>query len=143
RFGEAGGWSRGGGVGGGGLGLGGGGGGFPLQAALSPGGGEGQRFFPLPPRDVTERSRQEDSLRRSRDEIRALGLAASNLREQEKSRVARELHDERGQALTALKIDAAWMKEQVGDKDLAIQRKLASMQLLLDGTVAATRRIAA
>jgi signal transduction histidine kinase len=82
-------------------------------------------------------------LRRSRDEIRALGLAASNLREQEKSRVARELHDELGQALTALKIDAAWMKEQVGDKEPAIQRKLAAMQLLLDGTVAATRRIAA
>jgi PAS domain S-box-containing protein len=116
---------------------------FPIEASISHVREHGQRFFTVILRDVTERTRQDEALRRSRDEIRALGLAANNLREQEKSRVARELHDELGQSLTALKIDLGWMKDQVGDKDPAILQKLASMHLLLDGTVAATRRISA
>jgi signal transduction histidine kinase len=116
---------------------------FPIEASISQVSEHGQRFFTVILRDVTQRTRQEEALRHSRDEIRALGLAANNLREQEKSRVARELHDELGQSLTALKIDVGWMKDQMGDKDPAIERKLASMHLLLDGTVAATRRISA
>jgi len=116
---------------------------FPMEASISQISERGQRLFTVILRDVTERERSEEALRRSREEIRALGLAAQNLREQEKSRIARELHDELGQALTALKIDVGWMKDQLGEKDTGIQHKLASMQLLLDGTVAATRRISA
>jgi PAS domain S-box-containing protein len=116
---------------------------FPIEASISHASEHGQRFFTVILRDVTERTRQDEALRGSRDEIRALGLAANNLREQEKSRVARELHDELGQSLTALKIDLGWIKDQVGDKEPGILQKLASMHLLLDGTVAATRRISA
>ena len=116
---------------------------FPIEASISQVSEHGQRFFTVILRDVTVRTRQDEALRRSRDEIRALSLAANTLREQEKSRVARELHDELGQALTALKIDVGWMKDQLGDTDPAIQQKLVGMQLLLDGTVAATRRISA
>jgi signal transduction histidine kinase len=86
---------------------------FPIEASISQVSEQGQRFFTVILRDVTQRTRQEEALRHSRDEIRALGLAANNLREQEKSRIARELHDELGQSLTALKIDVGWMKDQV------------------------------
>jgi PAS domain S-box-containing protein len=116
---------------------------FPIDASISQISEQGQRLFTVILRDVTERTRQDEALRSSRDEIRALGLASNNLQEQEKSRIARELHDELGQALTALKIDVGWMKSHAGGKDPAIQHKLASMQLLLDDTVAATRRISA
>jgi PAS domain S-box-containing protein len=116
---------------------------FPVDASISQVGERGQRLFTVILRDVTERTRQEDALRRSRDEIRALGLASNNLREQEKSRVARELHDELGQALTALKLDVGWLKARTGEASDDIRRKLDTMQLLLDGTVAATRRISA
>jgi signal transduction histidine kinase len=87
--------------------------------------------------------RAERALRESREEIRQLALTASTVREQEKSRIARELHDELGQALTALKIDVGWLRENLADPGETVPRKLASMQLLLDGTVAAARRISA
>ena len=116
---------------------------FPIDASISQVSEGGQHFFTVILRDVTERSRAERDLRRSREEIKELALAASNLREQEKRRVARELHDELGQALTALKIDVAWLRDKFASAPAQVADKLASMQLLLDGTVAATRRISA
>jgi PAS domain S-box-containing protein len=116
---------------------------FPIDASISQVSENGQRLFTVILRDVSERARSEKALLESREEIRALALAAQNLREQEKSRVARELHDELGQALTALKIDVGWLMEHGGAKDPAIHDKLAAMQSLVDGTVAATRRISA
>ena len=113
---------------------------FPIDASISRVNEGGQRLFTVILRDVSERARAQAALRDSREELRKLALAAQELREAEKSRVARELHDELGQALTALKIDVAWVKERAA-ADPAVESKLASMQLLLDDTVAATRRI--
>lgn len=114
---------------------------FPIEASISQHVESGRKLFTVILRDVTERLRQEEALRQSRDDIRGLGLAAQNLREQEKMRVARELHDELGQALTALKIDVVWMRSHVAPDAAAMHEKLGAMQSLLDGTVAATRRI--
>ena len=114
---------------------------FPIDASISQVSEDGHRLFTVILRDVTSRARSEQALRESRDEVRSVALTAQNLREQAKSRVARELHDELGQALTALKIDVGWLKDQAAAREPAVQSKLAAMQFLLDGTVAATRRI--
>lgn len=116
---------------------------FPIDASISQIREEGQRYYTVILRDVTERVGAERALRESREEIRQLALTASNVREQEKSRIARELHDELGQALTALKIDVGWLRESLGEAPEPLRRKLGSMQLLLDSTVAAARRISA
>jgi signal transduction histidine kinase len=87
-------------------------------------------------RDVTERIRAQEDLA-------AFASEASAIREQEKSRVARELHDELAQSLTALKMDTIWVRENLGADALVIDRKLGEMLSMLDGSVAATRRIAA
>ena len=116
---------------------------FPIDASISQIGEQGERFYTVILRDVTERTRAERALRDSREEIRNLALAASSAREQEKSRIARELHDELGQALTALKIDVGWLREELGESRPDVMGKLAAMQVLLDGTVAAARRISA
>ena len=60
--------------------------------------------------DVTERKRAEAASRRSRRELRALAARLQTVREQEREHIAREIHDELGQALTALKLDLAWLK---------------------------------
>ena len=116
---------------------------FPIDASISQTVEHGQRFYTVILRDVTERVRNEAALKRSREEIRELALAANTVREQEKSRIARELHDELGQALTALKIDVGWLKERAGGEGAELKAKLEAMQVLLDGTVAAARRISA
>ena len=116
---------------------------FPIEASISTAIEHGQTYYTVILRDVTERVLADEALRRSREEIRELALAASTAREQEKSRIARELHDELGQALTALKMDVGFLRERLATADEETREKLASMQLLLDGTVAATRRISA
>ena len=114
---------------------------FPIEASISQLVEAGRRYYTVILRDVSERVRAEEALRASQAEIRDLALAANTAREQEKSRIARELHDELGQALTALKIDVGWLRANLGDPPANVAEKLAAMQGLLDGTVAAARRI--
>jgi PAS domain S-box-containing protein len=116
---------------------------FPIEASISQAEENGTRFFTVILRDVTQRVKAEEALRRSREEIRELAVAANSAREQEKSRIARELHDELGQSLTALKLDVAWLRERLAESPDPVREKLMSMQVVLDGTVAATRRISA
>ncbi|HEX6635613.1 MAG TPA: PAS domain-containing sensor histidine kinase [Usitatibacter sp.] len=114
---------------------------FPIDASISHIVEEGEHFYTVILRDVTERVKADEALRASREEIRQLALTTSTVREQEKSRIARELHDELGQALTALKIDVGWLREHLAGAPEAVLAKLTAMQVLLDGTVAAVRRI--
>ena len=115
---------------------------FPIDASISQIDESGTRFYTVILRDVTARIEAEAALRRSKDELQQLGAAAHMTREQEKSRIARELHDELGQLLTMLQMDVAWCKERQPRGDAAFAAKLDRMESLLKGTIAATRRIA-
>ena len=116
---------------------------FPIDASISQIGDAGQRFFTVILRDVTARIEAEDALRRSKNELQELGAAAHMTREQEKSRISRELHDELGQLLTMLQMDVAWCKEKLPPGNDAFAAKVDRMATLLKSTIAATRRIAA
>lgn len=116
---------------------------FPIDASISQITEHGSKFYTVILRDVTTRIRGEEALRRSQEELRELAAAAHSVREHEKSRIARELHDELAQALTALKMDVTWVRERLQPGEQALADKLAAMQVLLDSTVAATRRISA
>jgi signal transduction histidine kinase len=88
--------------------------------------------------------RATEELIESRRQSRALASHLQTVREEERARIARELHDELGQMLTALKIDVTWLRNRCpacATTDVA--PKLADMSGLIDATIAAARRISA
>jgi PAS domain S-box-containing protein len=109
---------------------------FPMDASISQLATAEGKLFTVILRDVTERVRAQE-------ERSAFAAAASAIREEEKTRVARELHDELAQSLTALKIDTNWVRDNVASDPAQARQKLTDMLGLIDGAVASTRRIAA
>lgn len=108
---------------------------FPLEASISQLDTAHGKLYTVILRDVTERVRASE-------ELSAFASAAHAIRESEKTRIARELHDELAQSLTAIKMDATWIREALPLGASAVRAKLDDMLGLLDTTVAATRRIA-
>jgi PAS domain S-box-containing protein len=115
---------------------------FPIDASISQGGDAGHHFYTVILRDITRRKQYEDTMRQQQDELRELSARVQEAREEEKTRIARELHDELGQLLTALKMDLAWLRERLPGQERALAERAASMSALLDRTVSSSRRIA-
>ncbi len=92
--------------------------------------------------DRRERQRAEDKLRRSLDQLRALTSYLQYVREEERTRIAREVHDELGQALTGLKLDMSWLATKVARSAQPVQDKVRTMVDHIDETIQTVRRIA-
>ena len=130
---------------------------FPLDATISQIDLGGEHRYVVVLRDVTERvkmqrelrlslerqKKAEAELRESRDSLRELSSALQSIREEEKTRIARELHDELGQALTALKMDASAIADELVPEQAELAKRAAGMKQLIDRTVASVRRISA
>jgi PAS domain S-box-containing protein len=115
---------------------------FPIEASISQALESGKRYYTVILRDITLRKQAEDALLESQRELRQLSARVLEAREEEKAHIARELHDELGQLLTALKMDLTWLRERLpAASELA--PRTAEMGVLLDRTVTATRRISA
>ena len=92
--------------------------------------------------DRRERQRAEDKLRRSLEQLRALTTYLQYVREEERTRIAREVHDELGQALTGLKLDMSWLATRVARHAKPVQDKVKTMVDHIDETIQTVRRIA-
>jgi len=112
---------------------------FPIEASISQAMEGGKHYFTVILRDITLRKQAEDDLRRQQQELRELSARVLEAREDEKAHIARELHDELGQLLTALKMDLGWLRERLPEPELA--QKAQDMSELVDRTVSSTRRI--
>src|SRR5439155_9024815 len=77
--------------------------------------------------DRRERQRAEDKLRRSLEQLRALTTYLQYVREEERTRIAREVHDELGQALTGLKLDMSWLAARVARNAKPEKEKVKTM----------------
>lgn len=93
--------------------------------------------------DLTERKRAEDNLKRSRRQLRRLAARLEAIREEERTLVGREIHDELGQALTGLKMDVAWIGKRLTDRQRELAERAESMSSLVDQTIETVRELSA
>ena len=73
--------------------------------------------------------------------LRALSARSEEIRENERARIAREVHDELGQTLTVLKMDLAWLKKNWGAPSSKIENRVRDMDETLDSLVQKVRQI--
>lgn len=91
--------------------------------------------------EVKERQAAEEHLRVSQQSLRALASHLQSVREEEWTRIAREIHDHLAQALTGLKMDLAWITSRFPKGSAALQEKAQSMSSLIDATMESVREI--
>jgi PAS domain S-box-containing protein len=96
--------------------------------------------------DITDRRRADEQLRSSREQMRALSAHLQFIREEERTRIAREVHDELGQVLTALKMDLALLNQKLLESSAILPRRtlydeIKSMTKKVDSTIASVRKI--
>ena len=87
------------------------------------------------------RQKAEQALRASREELRNLASHLESVREEERTRLAREIHDELGQTMTALKMDMAWLNRRLNSDQGRLLEKTRSMEGLIDATIQTVQRL--
>lgn len=116
---------------------------FPVEASISQTRDGGGKLYTVLLRDVTERQQTEQALKASRNELAQLSARLQTIREEEKTHIARELHDDLGQRLTSLKMDLSLLERALPADAAAARERTKGMHGLIDATVSAVRRIAA
>jgi len=96
--------------------------------------------------DITERKLMEETIEASREKLRALATHLESVREEERTRIAREIHDELGQALTCIKIDLSEVRNDLETDKFdrgAVSEKTRAILSYIDETINTVRKISA
>jgi signal transduction histidine kinase len=88
-----------------------------------------------------DRKRAVEQLRQSHEQLRALSVYLQHVREEERMRISRAVHDELGQALTGLKIDLSWLGSRLPRSLGSLVNKTRAMTSHIDETIQTVRRI--
>ncbi|MFZ6872905.1 MASE3 domain-containing protein [Undibacterium sp. Di27W] len=114
---------------------------FPIEASISSQIENGKRFYTVIFRDITERKVAKEKMALYHDELTQLSAALQSIREEERKHIARELHDDLGQLLAALRMDLSLLQR---DSVLTgkTQQTLNSMDQLILTSITTLRRIA-
>jgi two-component system sensor histidine kinase UhpB len=95
-------------------------------------------------REASERAdhrKAEEQLRESHQQLRALSVYLQSVREEERTRIAREVHDELGQALTSCKLDLSWIANKIPRELRNLHEKARDLTAHIDYTIQTVRRI--
>ena len=93
--------------------------------------------------DITERNKNNELLQKSYEDIRQLASSLQSIREDERTNIAREIHDELGQQLTGLKMDVHWLARKINSADKEINDKMKESIELINTTITSVRKISA
>jgi PAS domain S-box-containing protein len=113
---------------------------FPIEGSISRA-NEGTPWYTVIMRDVSERKRVQEKLTRSHDQLRQLSAALQTIREEERTHIARELHDDLGQILASLRMDLNLLQKTDGIPGDSLHL-MAGMEQNLLTAIASLRRIA-
>ncbi|MEO6541380.1 MAG: PAS domain S-box protein [Ferruginibacter sp.] len=92
--------------------------------------------------DITERKQAKELLQKSYEDIRQLASNLQSIREDERTNISREIHDELGQQLTGLKMDLHWLARKINSSDEEISNKMKESIELINATITSVRKIA-
>ena len=115
---------------------------FPADINVSPMKTNRGKLFMSVVRNVSERQKAEKALRKSRQSLRELAARSEARREAEKKHIAREVHDELGQVLTALRMDLSLLQMRFGTLDAGLEKKVLNMKTLVDRAIEGVRNVA-
>jgi PAS domain S-box-containing protein len=93
-------------------------------------------------RDISERKAAESEVIKSRAQLRELSNYLQSVREAERARISRELHDELGQTLTALKMELGWLKDRLPAEPATLRTRVDRLVQIVDHSVTDLQRIA-
>lgn len=94
-------------------------------------------------RDITERKQAEEKLRRTSKLLRELATHLQSVREEERTMIAQEIHDELGQVLTALKIQVSLLANKLNSNQESLKQKINSLTDMIDASVESVQKISA
>jgi two-component system sensor kinase len=115
---------------------------FPIDSSISHVTVNGTHIYTAILRDITDRKEAEEALRKSHEQLRAVSSALESVRENERRRLAQELHDELGQLLTALRMDLGLHRQRLPADQESLRASVDRMEALTDRLVHSVRRIA-
>lgn len=114
---------------------------IPVELSLSSATVFGETQLNAVFRDLTESQRFERELLDSNRQLQELSRSLQNVREEQRMRISRELHDELGQLLTGIRLEVSWLAGRMPVEQLELTDKIASIKHQIDQTIASVRRI--